>query len=274
MILEMLGIGPKRDPLTPYFTFTQLMRDKLESALFKDFLRLRYDVYCLECHYLDAREYDEGLETDDFDVRSFHVGAHNFEGLLVGTVRLVFASESEAFPFEEHCAVFDDFEFPPRRECAEVSRLVVRKSFRRRPGDSLQGISKEFQEKGRLETITPEKEHKPGQHRRSGSPQILLGMYREMYRYSRQNGIRFWFAAMEKGLARSLGKMGFHFMPAGPEGDYYGPVAAYVVDLWELHGNLSRANEFLARWFSDQPISLWLMVKTWVRFNLIERGKI
>jgi N-acyl amino acid synthase of PEP-CTERM/exosortase system len=274
MILDMLRSGPKRDPLTPYFTFTQLMRDRLESALFKEILRLRYEVYCLECHYLDAREYDEGLETDSYDIRSYHVGAHNLEGLLVGTVRLVFASEAEVFPFEEHCKVFDDFDFPPRAQCAEVSRLVVRKDFRRRPGDSLQGVSKEFQEKGKVEDISPLKEHKPGPHRRSSSPQILLGMYREMYRHSRKAGIRYWFAAMEKGLARSLGKMGFHFVAVGPEGDYYGPVAAYVVDLWELHDNLRHANEFLACWFNDEPISLWLMAKTWIHFKFVAKEKI
>ncbi len=275
MILDSLRSRLKRDPLTPHFTFTQLMRDQIASDLFKEILRLRYEVYCIECKYLDAREYDEGIESDEFDVRSFHVGANNLDGVLVGTVRLVFADATELFPFEEHCKVFEDFDFPARTQCAEVSRLVVRKSFRRRPGDSLQGVSREFQEKGRVENITPVKEGGSATHRRSGSsPQILLGMYREMYRYSRQNDIRYWFAAMEKGLARSLGKMGFHFVAVGPEGDYYGPVAAYVVDLWTLSDNLRRVNEFLACWFNDEPISVWLMVKTWIRFKVIQRGKI
>ncbi len=210
MILEGLRTGAKRDPLTPHFTFTQLMRDKLDSDLFKEILRLRYEVYCLECNYLDAREYDEGLEFDGYDARSCHVGAHNLDGALVGTVRLVLADESERLPFEEHCKVFLDFHFPPRQQCAEVSRLVVRKGFRRRPGDT----------------------------RHDSNPQVLLGMYREMYRHSRQNGIRYWFAAMEKALARSMYKIGFHFVQAGPETNYYGSVTPYVIDLWSLHDNL------------------------------------
>lgn len=242
MVLEGLHTGLKRDPLTPYFTFTQLMRDRsdrIESALFKEILRLRYEVYCLECNYLDAREYDEGLEFDGYDARACHVGAHNLEGALVGTVRLVLANESERFPFEEHCKVFDDFDFPPRQQCAEVSRLVVRKSFRRRPGDSLQGVSKEFQETGRVESGAQQQaQTDPWLHRHNSNPQILLGMYREMYRHSRQNGIRYWFAAMEKALARSMYKIGFHFVPAGPETNYYGAVTPYVIDLWSLHDNL------------------------------------
>ena len=66
----------------------------------------------------------------------------------------------------------------------------------------------------------------------------MLGMYREMYRYSRKAGIRYWFAAMERALARSMDKIGFHFVPAGPETNYYGPVAPYVIDLWGLHDSL------------------------------------
>lgn len=274
MMLAMLRNEPKRDLLVPYFTFKNLMRDRIESVLFKDILRLRYDVYCVECQYLDAREYDEGLESDLFDLRSFHVAAHSLDGQLVGTVRLVLADEGETYPFEEHCTVFDNFNFPPRAQCAEVSRLVVRKTFRRRPGDSLEGISREFQESGSPDAITPRTHDAKGKHRRTNSPQILLGMYREMYRYSRKNGIRYWFAAMEKGLVRSLDKMGFHCEPAGPEADYYGPVTTYFVDLHALEPQVRKANEFLARWFNDEPISYWLMAKTWVHYKLFSSGKL
>ncbi|MDP2809155.1 MAG: PEP-CTERM/exosortase system-associated acyltransferase [Rhodocyclaceae bacterium] len=272
--MDMLHSEPRRDLLTPYFGFTHLMREKIESALFRDIRRLRYEVYCLECRYLDAQDYGDGLESDAYDERSFHVAAHSLDGLLVGTVRLVLAGEGERFPFEEHCAVFADFVFPPRVECAEVSRLVVRRSFRRRPGDSREGISKEFQEKGSVDAIAPEHRDAGGKHRRSNSPQIMLGMYREMYRHSRRTGIRYWFAAMESGLARSLDRMGFRFVPAGPETDYYGPVTTYIVDLRELGADLRKANEFLARWFNDEPISLWLMLVTFVKFKLGRFGKL
>ena len=274
MILDMLRGGSRPDPLVRYFKFSRIMRDKIETTLFKDIMRLRYEVYCLECQYLDAREYDEGLESDPYDERSFHVAAHSLDDQLVGTVRLVLAKDGEIYPFEEHCKVFDDFAFPPRAECAEVSRLVVRKTFRRRPGDSMEGVSKEFQEKGSVNTIAPQSKTLGGKQRRSNSPQLLLGMYREMYRYSRKAGINYWFAAMERGLTRSLDKMGFHFVPVGPETDYYGPVTTYIVDVREALANLRKANEFLARWFNDEPISLWLMAKTWFHFKFISRGKL
>jgi N-acyl amino acid synthase of PEP-CTERM/exosortase system len=83
------------------------------------------------------------------------------------------------------------------------------------------------------------------------SPILLLGIYRAMYRHSRQAGIRFWYAAMERSLARSLDKMGFRFIPVGPQTDYYGAVTPYMADIHELEAALRRDNKALAAWFID-----------------------
>lgn len=273
MILDLLRPGPKRDLLTPFFTFKRLTAEDVASALFDEVAKLRYEVYCQECKYLDEGDFQEGKETDEFDGRSIHVAAFNLEGLMVGTVRLVLAKQDEVYPFEEHCQVFPDFKFPAREECGEVSRLIVKKSFRRRAGDSLQGVSKEFQEKGSAASVGPAMKSAKGGQKRSSSPQIMLGMYRELYQYSRKNGINFWYAAMEKGLAGLLDRMGFHFIPVGPEMDYYGPVTSYVADLRTLETDLRRANKFLAAWFHGEPISLWLMITTFIKFKFGQAGK-
>ena len=268
MIVDILTRGGKKDLLIPYFDFRRLLSAEQETELFREIAKLRYDVYCAECRYLDEKEYQDGLETDHFEKRSIHVAAQNPDGLVVGTVRLVLASGNEEFPFEEHCSVYPHFAFPPREQSEEVSRLIVRRSFRRRPGDSLQGVSKEFQEKGTAEDIAPQTKTITGRNRRSSSPLIMLGMYREMYRYSRQNGIRYWYAAMEKGLAQLVGRMGFHFTPVGPETDYYGPVATYVADLRELEVSVGNTNKFVLAWFQDEHISDWLFITTLIKFVL------
>lgn len=268
MIVELLTKGGSKDLLAPYFTFRHLHSDQQKHQLFLEIAKLRYDVYCTECKYLDETAYEQQLETDHFEDRSIHVAAQNAEGLVVGTVRLVLAASTEEFPFEEHCTVFPDFKFPPRELSGEVSRLIVRKSLRRRSGDSMEGVSKEFQKEGRVRDITPQTKSLFRKNRRSSSPQIMLGMYREMYRYSRENGIRYWYAAMEKGLAGLLRRMGFNFVPVGPETDYYGPVATYVADLRELEITLSQSNQFMLAWFQDEPISDWLLVKTLVKYKL------
>ena len=268
MLVDILTGGGKKDLIVPYFSFRRLHSRQEDAALFADIARLRYEVYCAECNYLDQSEYESGLEADHFDERSIHMAAQDLGGVVIGTVRLVLANPNQDFPFEEHCTVFPDFKFPPRAESGEISRLIVKKSFRRRAGDSLQGVSKEFQEKGAAASSGPQTKTITGRNRRTSSPLIMLGMYREMYRYSRQNGVRYWYAAMEKGLANLLDRMGFHFIPVGPETDYYGPVTTYVADLRELEVKLGKANKFMLAWFQDEHISDWLFVSTLVKFTL------
>lgn len=255
-------LNGKRDILIPYFNFRCVLKGNIESHVLKEIFKLRYEVYCLERHFLEANEFQEGLETDEYDDCSIHFAAYTLDNQIVGTVRLVQPHPGQKYPFESHCASFPDFVAPAPETVAEVSRLVVRKTHRRRRGDSMEGISQDFVEKGSTRSIKPHSSVR--RDKRGNSPLLLLGMYREMYRYSRQNGIRYWYAAMERSLARSLEKMGFKFVPIGPQVDYYGPVTPHMADLDELIGRLERENKFLAAWFNDEPIPVWIMLKTMI----------
>lgn len=253
----------RRDILTPYFDFRQVDTGGADDALLAQVFRLRYEVYCLERHFIDARLCRDGQETDEFDHCSSHFAAFNHGDELVGTVRLVQPAAGQPYPFDSHCQVFDGFQRPPAEATVEISRLIVRKTYRRRRGDSMEGVAREFVEDGRA--AAP-----PSGERRGNSPLLLLGLYREMYRYSRRHGIRYWYAAMERSLAHSLGKMGFRFVPIGPQTDYYGPVTPHMVDLEQLAVTMRRENKFLAAWFSDERIPLWLVGKMLLS-QLLER---
>lgn len=260
--------GGKRDVLVPYFNFRKVLKGNMESYVLKEIFKLRYDVYCVERHFLEASEFKEGLESDEYDDCAIHFAAYTLNDDIIGTVRLVQPHPGQEYPFESHCVPYPDFVAPARESVAEVSRLVVKKTYRRRRGDSMEGISQDFVEKGSIRTIKPNSSVR--RDKRGNSPLLLLGMYREMYRYSRQNGIRYWYAAMERSLARSLEKMGFKFVPIGPQVDYYGPVTPHIADLDELIGRLQRENKFLAAWFNDEPIPPWIMFKTMVGNFLTE----
>jgi N-acyl amino acid synthase of PEP-CTERM/exosortase system len=238
----------ERDGRNPYFDFVRIpCRGKDAAPALDDLYMLRYEVYCIECAFLDPACYENGKESDEYDDCSMHFGAYARDRMLVGTVRLVQPPKDMAYPFMAHCEVFDRFALPPRVEAAEISRLVVKKTYRRRRGDSLQGISKDF-----LSGETPpESTIAAGQiDRRTDTPLLLLGLYREMYRYSCENGIRYWYAAMERSLARALERMGFKFEPIGPPTDYYGKVTPYVVDLHELRERVGKDNAVFMAWLN------------------------
>lgn len=265
-LVKKLG---NRDVLIPYFQFDTALRGGAHSSLLADIYALRYEVYCLERAFLEATDFKDGMETDEFDECSTHFAAYADDAAMIGTVRLVQPKDAQDYPFQSHCTPFEQFAMPPREATAEISRLVVRKTYRRRRGDSLHGVSEEFLKNGSPDSIKPRAN---SSEKRVDSPLLLLGMYREMYRYSRANGIRYWYAAMERSLVRSLDKMGFKFVPIGPQVDYYGPVTPYMVDLNDLEATLQRENSFLTAWFNDQPLSISVRVKALVAAGLRTRA--
>ncbi|MBK1672841.1 PEP-CTERM/exosortase system-associated acyltransferase [Ectothiorhodospira shaposhnikovii] len=206
---------------------------------------LRYRTYCEERGFLPISEYPDGLERDPFDQRSAHFTARNTQGNIAGTVRLVLSPGGEPFPFEYHCPPFENFLPPPASLSAEVSRLAVSRSYRRRTGDTWFGVNES--------DGMPAPKHLPGQERRSNSPLLVLGLYRQMYRYSCEKGIQYWYAAMEKSLIRILSRFDFVFEPIGEERDYYGPVTPYLADLREIERRLQRTRPELLRWFQHAP---------------------
>lgn len=199
--------------------------------------RLRFEVYCLDCGFLDATHYTEPRETDQYDDGSTHAFAYNLGGDLVGYVRLIHHDAGRPFPWQLHCPeLLPGVALPPGGESAEVSRLMVRRDYRRRKSDLIAGVD-----------TAQSLDEDDGGERRRRSPQIMLSLYRRMYQHSRPAGIRYWYAAMERPLARALQAMGFSFRQIGPETDYFGPVAPYLADLRELEAVLqARCPELLA----------------------------
>lgn len=236
---------PERDRSGPYFDFTQIPFSAKADSTLNELYKLRYEVYCIECAFLDTARYEDEKESDEYDDCSAHFAAYTRDQTLVGTVRLVQPREGRTYPFMEHCELYNHIVLPDRAEAAEISRLVVKKSFRRRRGDSLQGISESFL----TGDTAPASAMSTGQNERhTTSPLLLLGLYKQMYRYSCANGIRYWYAAMERSLARALERMSFKFEPIGPEVNYYGKVAPYVVDLYELRERVRMDNAAVMDW--------------------------
>ena len=215
----------------------QPSRDK---AFFKSIEELRYQVYCEECGFLAPDDYPEKRETDEHDANSAHFAALNEAEQLVGYVRLVFPDALQSFPFQTHCvSILDNVILPPPAQSGEISRLMVHQNYRRRLG--------ELPPAGFPLAETPA-EAPRANDQRNPSPQIMLTLYREMYVYSVNNNIRYWYAAMERSLARILARMNFGFQQIGPFTDYYGPVAPYVADLRVLEYQVGQRDPALLAW--------------------------
>ena len=213
------------------------LEDPAQQLAYKSALELRFQVYCLECNFLSPDDYPDGMESDEHDDAAMHFYAFDAREELVGYVRLVRADHEQLFPIQRNCSLsVDRASLPEPSAVAEISRLMVRNDYRRRRGDRLSGVTAE------------QNQAAFGGDRRHEAPQVLLSLYRQMYAYSRENGIRHWYAAMERPLARSLQRLNFAFMSIGPETDYYGPVAPYIADLRELEAHVGVRRPELLRW--------------------------
>ena len=225
------------------FSFRKILSsDRLQEAY-----RLRLQVYCHECHFIKESDYPQGYETDEFDQYSSHFGAFDSRDQIVGAVRLIMPF-CPRFPIEEHCSNLDiDPHHIPRQECAEVSRLVISKLYRRRAQDGLyyepQSEDKKFVEKGSsfMRRVRP----------------LAFGLYRAIYQESKRTGIIYWLAFMEKSLWKLLNLHGFLFRPIGPEVDFLGVVRPYLADIRELEESVHlKFPQFLAYFTSGLEVEL------------------
>jgi len=234
---------PQKDFVTDFSGGEVLFHE--DGDLLRSIQELRYEVYCQECNFLDPGDYPEQRESDEYDDNSSHFVALNRKNAIAGYVRLVFPDAIQTFPFQNHCVtLLDGAVLPPAACSAEISRLMVRKNYRRRHG--------ERPPSGAAMTQEHNSDH---YEMRNSSPQILLCMYRAMYLYSLKHGIRYWYAAMERSLARILKRMDFGFQQIGPAINYYGPVAPYVADLRLLERQLDQKNPELLRWMRGDDLS-------------------
>lgn len=183
--------------------------------------RLRYRVYCEERGFFKPRDYPWALESDEYDHRSMHFAAFDEAGEVAGSVRLVCHADGGEFPIQRHCPLFDGAELPEAGEAGEVSRLVLNRGYRVPPGGGNTGT-------------------------------VIMSVYREMYRYSLQHNVNYWYAAMERSLVRMMGRIGVEYEQIGPEVDYCGPVAPYLLEISALQRRLRRVNPSLLGYLDSE----------------------
>jgi N-acyl amino acid synthase of PEP-CTERM/exosortase system len=197
------------------------------AVLRNEVYRIRYQVYCQELHYEDAKAFPDGLEHDIYDDRSRHcLLLHRDSNTYAGCVRLVFNDNhdsSRILPFEAFCAssLHRDALDPgalDRASFGEISRLAVPAKFRRRKKDLESPV-------GEISDPNPE-DSEDKRH----FPSIALGLYLAAASIGLHAGLEGVFAMMEPRLARHLMRFGIQFQQIGDVVNYHGPRAAFYIN--------------------------------------------
>lgn len=199
-----------------------------DPRLLEQSYQLRYQVYCVERQFLPAGDYPDKLEVDSFDADSIHVAAIDDQGSVAATARVV-KPNSAGLPLFRYCTVFplvtalDD----AGTTVVEVSRVSISRQYARRPGDVLLGGVV-------VPSADPATPIASGHERRRRSGEPFLTLLKAIVASARSVGTTHLIFAIERALQRWLAHYGFPCHLSGPEAEYYGRVAPYIVSLVEL----------------------------------------
>lgn len=235
-------------------SITESFRAHLEAKkaisddLRNDAYKVRYSVYCVERGYEDQTKFPDRMERDQFDNESVHaLVRHKKSKKPVGVVRLVLPNRRKPgrqFPIEMHfghrfdASILNKFHFS-RSNIAEVSRFAVSKQ-------SLAKIQKQ---------LAGEVNHKNYDLREKDPrlllPHISLGLIAMLFAISDEQGIDYWYAAMEPSLSRLLTRLGIHFIPIGPVMNYHGKRQPMIAKVDDLLDNIAHTRKDFYRLITD-----------------------
>ena len=217
-----------------------------DPQLLEQSYRLRYQVYCVERQFLPASDYPDQREVDAFDQQSIHVGAIDDAGEVAATARIV-KPGGAGLPLFRYCTLFPQvtaFDVAGLTT-VEVSRVSISRQYARRPGDvRLGGV------------VVPGEPGAPpagGHERRRRSGEPFLTLLKAVIAAARTVGATHLVFAIEHALLRWLAHYGFPCRLSGPEAEYYGRVAPYIVSMAELD-EVILGGQFTA--LADFPVGL------------------
>jgi len=230
------------DVFNEYFEMVPAISDELKNEVYK----LRYQVYCIENEFLNAEDYPDKMESDEFDQRSvLYLIRHRKSGDYAATVRLILPdphNPEKPFPLELYCEIDNVAVMQPinRRHLGEVSRLCVSKTFRKRKNEAIALASKDSDPKN-CSALDEKRTF----------PLLSIALIACTVKASYENDIEYSYGTMEPPWFRLVSAMGINFIKIGPLVDYHGnrwpavikvadmvdSVAEKNLDIWDLLTN-------------------------------------
>lgn len=220
------------------------------EELKREIYRLRYRIYVEELGFERREDHPNNLEMDQYDAHSIYMAALDTTEQVVGTARLILHSDL-GFP-AEHVAhlPYQGIQPPPPETTAEISRLALARTYRRRAEDGEYGVESYLpvSEGG----VLPDDGSIPQAYIRRQRPLILLGMCALIWQTSKRLGITHWYMISEKKLWNTLRRFELLFHPIGEPVEYHGIRIPYMIPLDEFEAHLRRNNPPLyARFLHD-----------------------
>jgi N-acyl amino acid synthase of PEP-CTERM/exosortase system len=227
-----------------YFEMVPATTEVLKTEAY----RLRYQVYCLETGFLDPQDFPDGLEKDEDDEWSEHyLIRHRATGTYAGTARLILPDlgwPERPFPTERLAQLTPAplWVPPPRAGLAELSRLCVSKSFKRRQGEggTATGVGIHLQDvqNGREEE-------------RRSFPHIMIALLACVMRTSVTHNITHWYGFMEVPLFRLFNWLGISWAPIGQIAEFHGMRQPCILALPDYLAQVKQKNRELWDMLTD-----------------------
>ncbi|HMW16804.1 MAG TPA: PEP-CTERM/exosortase system-associated acyltransferase [Accumulibacter sp.] len=207
-----------------FFKVVPALSDELRAENY----RIRHEVYCRELSFESVQS--NGLETDAFDSRSLHCLVQSVaSGQFVGCARLVLVDPNipgpSLLPVEISCAntldrsIIDPLQID-RSRIAEISRLAVIGSYRRRKTDQGKPISIAEEDFGT--------EKQPRQ------PYLAMAVYLCLIAMARHYGLTTLLLLTERRLAMNLTRLGVNVQQIGGPVEHRGERIPSMIKVDEL----------------------------------------
>lgn len=210
-----------------YFKVVPALTEELKREAY----RIRHSVYCEDLQFEFSRP--DGFETDEYDAHSLHLlisSVHN--DTFIGCTRIIRPpsdGSDRCLPFEKACihtldrSIIDPSQLPSNK-IAEVSRLAIIGSFRRRKGETKNSLSISEEDFG----------NEPVPR----FPYISLGLYYGTIEFARIHNIEILFMLTEERLANHFNKLGSKLEFIGGPVEHHGVRFPSMIVVSHLINNL------------------------------------
>jgi N-acyl amino acid synthase of PEP-CTERM/exosortase system len=210
-----------------YFQVTPALTDELKNEVFG----IRHRVYCEELGFEPTRP--DRRERDEYDAHSVHLLIRSVgDDAYIGCARMVLARPGDPYyplPFERACGSSLDRNLMdptrvPRSAVAEISRLAIVKTFRRRKGEA-----------GTADAIA---QMHFGTEDRPRFPYIQVGLYLGLIALARRFDVETLFVLTEPRLVTKFGNLGVRMRPMGTPFEHGGTRVPAVMNVNEIVSEL------------------------------------